>query len=188
MKVLRLTIVALITATLVSCGGGTSKLPANAKGFAAIEKNIKSKFGDDAFFTDLTIMYNQSIGNIVSLTVTDAPESLKMGQWNSSQGKWKQNSEISLEVPNGSKAADFMFQLDDRINLEKLGELVEKSSAQLKSEKGIDNPTLSMAFVKFPKNGDISKAEYTVKLEPQNGGTSFSFYYNLNGDLREMDY
>ena len=169
--------------TLISCRGRTSKQPANAEGFGVIEKELKSKFGDDAYYTDLTITYNKSIGNIVTVTVTEAPESLKMGQWNSSQDIWKQNSEISLEVPQGSKAADFMFQLNEKINLTKLGELVEKSNNQLKIEKNIENAVLHTAFVKFPKNGDISKAEYTVMLKPENGGTTFTFSYKLNGEL-----
>ncbi len=189
MKKLQFTaIVAMVVLTLVSCGGGTSKEPANADGFKSIEKEIKNKFGDDAYYTDLTIAYNKSIGNIISITVTSNPESLKMGQWNQTQSTWKQNSEISLEVPQGSKAVDFMFQLNDKINLTKLGELVEKSSAQLKAEKDIENPALHMAFVKFPKNGDMSKAEYTIMLKPENGGTTFTFYYKLNGDLIKMDY
>ena len=57
---------------------------------------------------------------LLGVTVTEAPESLKMGQWNNTQGKWVQNSDISLEVPQGSKVADFMFQLNDKINLSKL--------------------------------------------------------------------
>lgn len=169
--------------TLLSCGGGTSKQPANAEGFGAIEKELKSKFGDDAYYTDLTITYNKSIGNIVGVTVTEAPESLKMGQWNSSQNSWKQNSEISLEVPKGSKAADFMFQLNEKINLSTLGELVEKSSEQLKIDKKLENAALHMALIKFPKNGDIAKTEYTVILKLENGGTIFTFSYKLNGEL-----
>ncbi len=111
-----------------------------------------------------------------------------MGQWNLMQNSWKQNSEITLEVPNGTKAADYMYQLNDKINLTKLGELVEKSSKQLTAEKNIENPALDMAFIKFPKNGDISKAEYIVMLEPENGGTTFRFYYSLSGELRKMNY
>ncbi len=189
MKTLKCTaIVAMIVITLMSCGGSTSKQPADAEGFGAIEKEIKSKFGENAYYTDLSITYNKSIGNIISVTVTDNPESLKMEQWILTQDTWTQNSEITLEVPEGSKAADFMFQLNEKINLTKLGELVEKSSKQLTAEKSIENPTLSMAFVKFPKNGDIAKAEYSVMLKPENGGTSFTFYYKLNSDLIEMDY
>ncbi|WP_299435556.1 hypothetical protein [uncultured Aquimarina sp.] len=174
--------------TLFSCGIGTSEQSADAKGFEAIEKEIKSKFGDDPYLTDLTITYNNSIGNIIGVTITDAPESLKMGQWNFTQGNWMQNSEISLEVPEGSKAADFMFQLNDEVNLSKLGELVEKSRKQLKDEKKIENPILSTAHIFFPKNGDISKAEYYVNLKPENGGTNFRFIYKLNGELIKMDY
>ncbi len=188
MKKLKLiAIIAVIITSLISCGGGVSKQPANAEGFGAIEKEIKNKFGDNAYYTDLAITYNKSIGNIIGVTVTNNPESLKMGQWNSTQGSWKQNSEISLEVPKGSKAADFMFQLNEKINLTKLGELVEKSSLQLSNKQKIKNPELYMAFVKFPNNGDITKAEYTVMLKPENGGTTFTFFYKLNGELIKMD-
>ena len=188
MKTLKHTILALVTSlVMISCGGIGSQ-PATAEGFAEIENEINSKFGDDAYFTDLSIVYNKSTGNAVSVTVTREPSSLKMGQWIFIQNFWKQNSEITLEVPNGTKAADFMFQLNEKINLTKLGELVEKSSIHLTTEKQIENPALDMAFVKFPKNGDISKAEYTVILEPENGGTDFTFYYNLKGELLKMSY
>ena len=181
-------IILMIAITLVSCGGDTTKLPANADGFAGIEKELKSEFGDSAYYTDLTIIYNESIGNSISTTVTDAPESLKMGQWTYSLGNWNQTSEVTLEIPEGTKAADFMFQLGEKISLGKLGELVEKSSEQLKTEKDIDNPRLEMAFVKYPKNGDVSDAQYIVKLQPENGGTSFTFSYKMDGSLIEMDY
>ncbi|MFX0558070.1 hypothetical protein ACOCEA_14815 [Maribacter sp. CXY002] len=178
----------IFSTILSSCGGGAAKQPANADGFADIEKELKNEFGDDAYYTELTIIYNESIGNSISTTVTDNPESMKMGQWTYSMGNWNQTSEITLEVPNGSKAADFMFQLDEKISLKNLGELVEKSKEQLNAEKDIDNPRFEMAFVNYPKNGDIEAAEYIVKLQPENGGTSFTFSYQLDGSLTEMDY
>jgi len=188
MRVLKFTVAIIWTFLLISCGGSITQQPANSIGFGEIEKEIKSKFGENAYFTDLTIAYDKSIGNIISTTTTRAPQSLKMGQWNLTHGSWNQNSEVSLEVPDGSQAKDFMFQLNEQINLSKLGDLVEKSVNQLKTEKKLNNPVLSMAFVKFPKNGDISKANYTVMLQPESGGSSISFYYALNGDLINMEY
>ncbi|WP_347373778.1 hypothetical protein [Aequorivita sp. Q41] len=189
MKKATLSIVLLVfITTLVSCGGGSGNQEATAKGFSEIEKEIKSEFGEDAYFTDVNIVYNESIGNIVGVTVTKDPESLKMGQWNQTQGKWTQNSEITLEVPEGTKAADYMYQLGDEISLSKLGELVEKSKKQLEGEKNLDNPTLAIASIIFPKNGDITKTEYLVDLKPETGGTSFQFSYKLNGELIKMDY
>lgn len=187
MKGLNFTLLTVTAITLISCGG-VSNEPANADGFSAIEKELKGEFGDDAYYTDLSISYDASIGNMVGTTVTDDPESLKMGEWTFSQGAWNQTSEITLEVPEGSEAADFMFQLGDEINLTKLGELVEESMKELTAKKDIENPSLSMAFVKFPDDGDMEKVEYVVMLEPETGGTSYSFYYNLKGELREMDY
>lgn len=188
MKVLKFTVIVTVLIMLISCSGGTSKKPANAEGFEAIEKEIKSKFGENAYFTNLNIIYNESLGNSIGVTVTEAPESLQMGEWLLSQDSWKQTSEITLEVPDGSKAANFMFQLNEKINLSKLGELVEKSSVQLKTEKNIKNSVLHIAFIKFPENGDITKTEYIVMLKPENGGTTFTFNYKLDGSLIEMDY
>ena len=188
MKKIQLLSATFFTALLVSCGGGAGKEPANSEGFSSIEKEIKGKFSNNAYFTELTIVHNKAIGNMISTTVTDAPESLSMAQWTMSQGNWKQTSDITLEIPEGTQATDFMFQLDDTINLTTLGKLVEKSMQELTTEKNIENPSLTMAFIKFPKNGDISKTEYYVKLEPEHGGTSFTFSYSLDGELIKMDY
>ncbi len=188
MKALQRTLALFLTSLLLACGGSPSKQPANADGFASIEKELKSKFGDNAYYTDVTITYNEAIGNIIGVTVTEDPASLKMGQWNNTQGNWQQHQDITIEIPQDTKAADFMFQLDNAINLSKLGELVETASKKLTTEKNIENPVLSMAHVKFPKNGDASKGEYVVMLNPKNGGTTFTFRYALNGAFIDMDY
>lgn len=172
----------------MSCGDKVSKQPANSKGFTIIEDELKKKFGVKAYYTDLTISYDKSMGNLIGVTVTKAPESLKMGQWNLMKGNWKQNSEIYLEVPNGNEAADFMFQLNEKINLSTLGELVEKATKELKKQKNIENVELDIAFIKFPKNGEIFKTEYYVILEPKNGGTTFKFRYTIDKELIEMNY
>jgi hypothetical protein len=189
MKTIKSILVLTCLAIMTSCGGGTNSHPATANGFDSIEQDLKDKFGDNAYYTDLNISYDKSVGNMISLTVTEKPESLKMGAYvYSSHTNWQQNSEITLEVPDGTAAKDFMFQLNDKINLKKLGELVEVSGKKLTAEKDIENPAFEMAFVKFPKNGDITEAEYVVKLEPENGGTSFSFFYKLDGELIKMNY
>ncbi|MCB0463909.1 MAG: hypothetical protein KDC81_14515 [Flavobacteriaceae bacterium] len=178
----------LLLMQLTSCGNSTQNQPATAEGFQNIENELKDQFGKDAFYTDLTVTYNQSIGNIIGVTVTEDPESLKMGQWNLTQDTWQQNSDITIEVPSGTKASDFMFQIGEAISLSKLGGLVEKSIQKLKDEKNLENPILSTARVYFPDNGDASKAEYFVNLQPENGGTTFRFRYGLNGDLIKMNY
>jgi hypothetical protein len=187
MKRIKLSGIALSLMALVSCSGSGNEA-ATADGFAEIEDGIKSEFGDDAYFTDLSVMYSESIGNTVSVTVTKDPESLEMGEWNQSQGAWTQTSDVSLEIPPGTKAADFMYQLGGEISLKELGGLIEKSKKQLTDEHELENPRLSIASVIFPDDGDISKAYYSINLEPEHGGTTFRFYYELNGELQSMDY
>lgn len=187
MNNLKLKVMVFMITILMACERGTSKQPATAEGFGVIEQEIKNEFGDDAYFTDLKIVYAKEVGNVISITVTEAPESLKMGEWILSQNTWKQTTEVTLEVPEGYKAADFMFQLNDKINLTKLGELVEKSIKQLTSEKNLKNLTLSIAFIKFPKNGNLIETQYSVKFEQEKGGASFRFFYTLDGELIKMD-
>lgn len=173
---------------LSSCGGNSSNQEATAAGFSEIENQIKEKFGKDAYYTDLSVLFIEGIGNSISVTVTDSPESLKMGQWDLSQNTWTQRSEVTLEIPENSQAKDFMFQLNETINLKKLGELVEKSKSTLFKQKKIDDSKLHIASIQFPDNGDLSKANYSINLKPENGGTTFSFSYTLAGELINMDY
>lgn len=181
-------IVCITTLLFMACSDNLSQQPTTAKGFSAIEQELKSKFGEDAYYTNLSVIHNETIGNTISVTVAQDPESMKMEEWNVVQNNWKQSSDIVIEVPQGTKATDYMYQLGDNINLTKLGGLVETSTQKLKDMKNLKNPKLSIASIKFPKNGDVSKAEYLVTLEPEHGGTAFSFFYTLDGNLIKMDY
>ena len=174
--------------SITSCGGSAGNQPATAAGFSDIEQEIISKFGEDAYFTDISLTYDKSVGNIIGVTVTEDPETLRMEQWNQMKGYWKQNSEISLEVPKESKAKDFMYQLGREISMSVLGGLVEEAKAKLKTERNQQNSTLKEAFILFPDNGEISRTKYSINLQPKNGGTKFNFLYDLNGKLIKMDY
>ena len=72
---------------LISCEHGISKQPTTAIGFSAIETALKKQFNKNAYYTDLTISYNQAIGNIITTTVTQDPALLSMGEWNMSQNR-----------------------------------------------------------------------------------------------------
>ena len=177
----------ILLIAFTSCGDG-GKNDATAEGFSEIEKEIKNKFGDDAYLTNLSVVYNKAIGNIISVTITEDPESLQMEQWNQTQGNWAKTSDVMIELPSDTKATDFMYQLDDKINLSTLGELIEKSKQKLEEEKGLENAKLSIASIIYPDNGDISKAEYSINMQPENGGTTFNFNYKISGELIKMNY
>ena len=182
-------VITCITSLLfMACSDNLNQQPTTAKGFSSIEQQLKSKFGEDAYYTNLSVIHNGTIGNTIHVTVAQDPESMKMEEWDMVQNNWQLSSDIVIEVPEGTKAADYMFQLGSIISLTKLGGLVETSTQKLKKSKNLKNPKLSIASVKFPKNGDISKAEYLVTLQPEHGGTAFSFYYTLDGNLIKMDY
>lgn len=180
--------IVLSSLVLVSCGAGVDDQPANGEGFKSIENEIKGKFGNDAHYTEVSIIHSEGIGNTVSVLVATDPESMKMEEWDLISGNWSQSSEVTIEIPEGSLAADYMFQLDGTVSLKKLGDLVEESKEKLTKEKSLENPRLHMAYVKYPDTGETAKAEYIVMLQPETGGTTFTFSYKLDGEFIEMGY
>lgn len=181
MKKIKLLSIITSTILLVSCGSDS----ASGEGFAQIQADLASKFGKDAYYTEISITSNSSIGYITNAIVAENPESLKMEQWSQTQGSWTQTYDIEIEIPENTKASDFMFKLGDQVKLDKLYELVEQSKKKITEDKTIPNPTLHMAFIRYPDTGEVSKAQYVVIMQPENGGTSVTYSYSLDGSLIE---
>jgi hypothetical protein len=169
---------------LFSCGSEGS----TSQSFSSVKENIENKFGSDAYFSELSVTHNESIGYIINVMTTNDPESNKMAEWTYSNGDWTQTSDVSLEVPDGYSAEDFMYKLTGYITLEKLEELIEKAKTHLAKEKGIKESKLALAAIKYPEVAEGAEAEFLINLEPDTGGTTFSYLYNLSGELIEMDY
>jgi len=180
-------ITVMLCIVLFSCQDKETKPLHNVNDFTTLENDLKNKFGSEAYYTDLTIRYHKEKGNIIEVSVSENPESLKMEQWTKLAGNWDQISEILLEAPEGTKVIDYMFQLDKSINLTELGKLVEKSRTHLVNTKKLKNSVLYMALISFPKNGDVSKAEYQVFLKPERGWETVTFRYKIDGTLIKIN-
>lgn len=186
MSIRNLILVAVSIFTLVSCGSGGGS--GSDQSFGSVKENIESKFGEDAYFTELSVTYNEAIGYIINVMTTNDPESLKMAEWTYSNGDWTQTTDVFLEIPEGYAAEDFMFKLAGYITLEKLDKLIEKSKTHLSKEKGIEKSKLALAAIKYPEVAEGAEAEFIINLQPETGGTTFAFSYDLEGELIEMDY
>jgi hypothetical protein len=77
--------------------------------------------------------------------------------------------------------------LDGKFDLKKTGELVEQSAKKLADEKQIKNAILEMAALN-PGNRPASFTDIFISMQPENGGTKFSFHYDLDGNLTSFDY
>lgn len=182
-SVFKITILVLLILFLSSCTKNLSYKEFNPKYFLETEKAIKNKFGNNAYFINLSIENDKSLGKLVRLVVTDKPESLKMEEWALIKGSWRQIAKVSIEIPNDTQAKDFMFMLNHKISLEKLGVVLEQTKLKILTEKGVGKSSLLKAFIYFPKSGDISKASYNILLNTKNKDTVYRFVYQLNGEL-----
>lgn len=170
---------------LSSCGGGKQAVEGK-EDFVRIEKELKSKFSENSYYTQFSVIGAGQSGSVVSVQVTKDPSSLKLEGWNYIQGSWKQQSEITLEL-SGGKPEDFMFSLSE-LNISKIGELVEASKKKVSEEKQINDLVIDVVSVNTPKRADKSETNITIFLKPKNGGTCFKFYYTMQGDLKSFDY
>lgn len=183
LSIRKLLFVVLTCLTLVSCGSGGG----SDQNFSSVKENLVEKFGAEAYFTELSVTYNEAIGYIINVMVTNDPESLKMAEWTYSNGDWTQTSDVTLEVPKGYAGADFMYQLKGEITLEKLEQSIEKAKSHLAKEKGIEKAVLAIAAIKYPEVAEGAEAEFTINLQPEAGGSSFAFSYDVDGELIEMN-
>lgn len=177
---------------IVSCNSG-SKYDQDVVGFEMIQNDLKKMFGEEAYYTDISITNSpgKGVGSGINLhlTVTNDPQSLKMQEWiYNSQTDWKNTADIKLEIPKGDNAINFMYQLNGDFDLKRIGELVENSVKKIASEKDIDNAVLDMVLLKTPDNTDVSGTTIYIRMKSEDGGTSFNFRYALTGELLSFDY
>ena len=130
--------------------------------------------------------YSEELGLSFGAEVAEAPGSLKMEGWTWALDNWTQDSDITLEVSGGSPE-EFMFNLSEEVDLTKVGKLVEESKQRLKDEKGIKG-VLELVSINAPDDADKSKMEYRILVQPEHGGTTFTFTYTLEGQFVEMSY
>lgn len=176
----------LILVVCFSCGK-KQNFAKDASSIQLFKKELTDKFGEDAYYTSISLTHTLS-GDILGVTQTENPSSLKMGEWSYLMGKWTQNSDITLELSQGSKAKDFMFKLDgSTVKFDLLGKLVEQSKEKVIKEKKVKEVVVKSIFINAPDHGDFNKMEYYITVAPKEGGTSFDFWYTINGTLRKFN-
>lgn len=194
MKKTSFSIVCLLMVLLVvaSCGPNPSKYSQDGEGFAKLQEDFKAKFGADAYYTDIAINFtsgdSHGSGLGFNVTVTNDPASLKMQEWVfSSYGGWRNTADVTLEIEGDSEPEEFMYQLGDQFSLKKVGELIELSRKKLAEEKQLENAVLNLAMMNTPDSDDASETRIVIMMKPENGGTTFTFRYDLDGNLEDFN-
>jgi len=169
---------------LFSCKSGFER---NKTGMEKLSQELKEEFGPDAWYTSIEIAGNGS-DDVVTVDETKDPNSLKQEQWSQYQGFWDKKSDITLSI-EGARPESFMFQLDKEVSLGLLGELMEKSVQQLKTEKQVDDGVVTLAQVRASKQMN-TKAEgiyYSISVESKKARKSYNFVYRLDGSLKQLN-
>lgn len=177
----------LMLATFLFSSCGKKNYSYDANGFGEIAAELKSKFGEDAFYSNINITDGKQAGTVMNVTVTKDPASLSMEEWAYSQGVWQQTANVTVEIGSG-EAKDFVFNLKDDVDLTKVGGLVEASKKKLADEKQIEDAAMQITTISAPNGAPKSELQYTIIMTPKNGGTSFSFFYDSKGELTQFDY
>ena len=126
----------LCTITLLFISCDSKKSYEDKDSLIELKEELISKFGENAHYTELNITNNE-YGSVVGVSQTDAPSSLKMTEWNYSNGKWDQISDVTLEISGDVKAENFMFQINKVIDFDIMSNAVEEAKKKIINEKNI---------------------------------------------------
>lgn len=158
---------------LLSCN--TSMYENNSEGFVNIENELKKKFGNNAYYTDIIIDLNTKKVTQIEVTQTTKPNSLKMQGWKLKKNTWKQFSEVDLTLKKGN-IKDYMFQLNGEISLSKINEI--KKNIPVKGAFYIKKISIIS-----PENGDKSTLKYQLQVQQKNNNKKLEFNFDTNGYL-----
>ena len=177
------------TSLFYSCKSLKGKAFETTEGIAEVVTKLNEAFGENASYTDITISYIKGIGSTISATGTKDPSSSKMISKLYSNGNWKDDSEVIIEVSGGAKPSDFMFTLSEVEQLKKVPEMVRISIEKIKKDKKID-VVAEHVSVKYPSRimGPDDKLSFDVNLAPENGGTSFITSFDEVGNFQRLIY
>lgn len=175
----------ILFAFLLSACSGSYTFEASS--LDKLNTDLKTKFGEDAWYTSIVLKNNSSGKNIVTVDVTKDPNSLRQAQW-VLRGEWEKSSDISLRIDNG-KPEDYMFQLDKEVSFKMIGKLIQQSIDQLKNEENIVDATVqtASAITKNEISNKQSGVLYTISLHSAAKDKSYSFVYNLDGSLKDFN-
>lgn len=182
----------LIGFTITACEyfGGGGRTFETEEGVKETREQLDSKFGKGAWYTDVTLSYDKSTGTVITGTGTADPNSPKLIERHLMKGIWKDLSEITMEISGGGQPKDFMFTLD-QVNMDKIPALVKQSKEKVSKEKGIKDVVVTWVSISMPdklNNDKPAKPSYRLNVEPESGGTHFTFIYDVQGNFENMIY
>ncbi|MDR3286299.1 MAG: hypothetical protein LBT27_02495 [Prevotellaceae bacterium] len=178
-----------------SCGTktntDTSQYTHDAAGFGKIQDEVIREFGTDAYYHYISVEYSPATETkkenlLFKVEVTDNPDEkkLKLCSFNDPDYgvKWVHKDWMTFSIQGDASPADFMFQLKDKCNLGKVGELLQKSIEKVSKEKS-KKFILEKASIYAPEN--LGWQEYYISIRLQAESDRYAHYrfeYNLDGD------
>ena len=157
-------------------------------GITSLIDDIKDNYGDTPAFNSILLSYDEDLGNLVVIQANNDITSNKLIEKQFLRGEWQDKSEITMELESG-KMEDFLFTLSE-VDLNKIPELVKDAKERVSKEKGIADIIATSVSVVMPSrvSNKLEDLDYSIAVEPKNGGTSFSLTYDLSGKFIDMRY
>lgn len=172
---------AIYLCVFASCN---NKIEMNKPGLEKLNQELVSKYGADAYYTDLQLTLTAESEVSALITETKDPSSLKQEQWlRYGGGEWEKQADVIFSV-EGAEAKSFMFQLNKEVSLSTMADLLEKSKLQLEKEKQVKAPTFVSAVVssKHQMNSKETGIFYYITLLDKASPKDYRFVYDLKGN------
>lgn len=188
-------ILALIfNALLSSCGSSESPFYNSKEDMLKQVEKIEKQFPGNLPYKNISLVYDPTVGNILSLAVKQKPESKMVENWSyvntplsggrrgmrfkfGAFGSWSKANE-QFETEN-----DLRYFTLKQIPWDEVPAWISKAAADMQ-KKGVAEP--EMELVSFLNNGRGLVA--LISLQTQGGGSSLHYEFNMDGKLATEPY
>lgn len=159
-------------------------VPYNEAGMQKLQKDLFDKFGENAWYSEISILSVSDNETALRVKETADPNSLRAKAWLKQSEDWIPQDEVMLQFNDGTPK-EHLFQLSKgKMSLKTLADLIAQSNAKLK-EKGLGSAKINFVSIQSAQlvKSDAQRVIYNISYENKSDNKSYSFVYDMNGKL-----
>lgn len=150
-------------------------------GMEKLEQILEQKFGQDAWYSEITVLSQSEDETLIRVKETKDKEFLKGKTWVKQGDTWMDMENIQFTFDDGNPESHF-FQLNKAVSLDTLIALTQRCLKQLENE-GLKE--ISVYFISIQSAPIVKSASqrylYSVSLMDKSSGEKYYFQFDSQG-------
>lgn len=148
-----------------------------------LQKELTEKFGAEAWYSEITVLSPTLDETMIRVKETKDPNSLKGKTWVKESDSWIPSDDVLFQFNDG-KPENHLFQLNKKVTIQRLVQLIDTSKKSLR-QKSIDDAVIHFVSIQSAQMviNPARRVLYNISFQSKDRDRSYSFIYDLNGKL-----